>query len=303
MKVFYYSLILTAALSACPAQTSTPVNTPATPVPQKSVPATAASPAAPATRPSPATVPSTNPDTGEVIQVPVPAPSVQGSLGFSLPDNVTAVRFVSQNDRFLDRKGEKTTFNIELVDAQGNVVSLENVPLEFTSSRPKEFSVNEKGEIEALVNSGFSIIEVKITGTDFEARSVVNVNDASVGGGGGSFTPAPAPAPVTPQNAPPVINSLQASSTTVSGTGKLVKLTAAATDADDTLTDASYSWNCAQAGCSTFTSNQGTEVFWRSPATTGSYALKLTVTDGQASVDRDVNITVTTGQGNLNINP
>jgi hypothetical protein len=198
-------------------------------------------------------------------------------------------------DRFLDAKGESTRFPVELVDALGQVISM-TVPLEWSSSRSQDFSVDAAGNITALVASGFSTIAAKIPGTDFEARAIINVASSSTGGssGGGSSVAA---------NAAPVITSLVASSTNVVGAGVLVKLTASATDAETTLSNARYSWNCVSPNCGNgLSSNTGSTVFWGSPATTGAYVLKLTVSDGSQSTTREITVNVTTGQGQVQVN-
>jgi hypothetical protein len=64
------------------------------------------------------------------------------------------------------------------------------IPLEWSSSRPQDFLVDAEGNVQALVDYGYSEIIVKIVGTNYEARTVVNVNLGGSGGGGGSFTAA-----------------------------------------------------------------------------------------------------------------
>lgn len=229
---------------------------------------------------------------------PTPVPSGQGGADFVLPANVVGIRFDNKNNRFLNQKGSTTTFAIEFIDSSGKTIAVNNAPLEWASSRPQDFSVDANGKLTALVEAGFSTIEVRVKGTQLDARSVINVASGSSGGGGGGNSTSPTPLP----NAAPVITSLNASSTSVTGTGTLVKLTALATDADDTLTPASYTWSCSPA-CSTFEGTTGTTVYWRTPATSGNYALRVTVSDGKTSVSREEAIAVTTGQGTLLINP
>ena len=225
-------------------------------------------------------------------------PSTQAGADFVLPNNVVGIRFDSKNNRFLSQKGSTTTFAIEFIDSSGKTIAVNNAPLEWSSSRSQDFSVDANGKLVALVEAGFSTIEVRVKGTSLDARSVINVASGSSGGGGGGG----GGGSNTPTNAAPVITSLTASSTSITGTGTLIKLTALATDADDTLTPASYTWSCSPA-CSTFEDTTGTTVYWRTPATGGNYALKVTVSDGKTSVSREEAIAVTTGQGTLLINP
>ena len=235
---------------------------------------------------------SPDPTVSSTPEVPQPSssPSASGP-SFVLPDNVAAIRFAN-NDRFLDQQGENTTWAVELVDRNGSVVPVENVPLEWSSSRPEDFSVDAQGKLTALVSAGYSVIEVRVQGTSLEARSVINVSAGGAGGGGGGGT----------SNAAPVITSLTASETNITGTGSLIKLTASATDSDSSLNSNSFSWSSDQAIGDTFNVSNGDTVYWRTPDTSGTYVITLTVSDGQRSVSQDVSIEVTTGQGTVIVN-
>lgn len=227
---------------------------------------------------------------------PSSSPSAPGgSSAFELPDSVAAIRFAN-NDRFLDQQGESTTWAVELVDRSGNVVPVENVPLEWRSSRPEDFAVDAQGKLTALVGAGYSMIEVRVQGTSLEARSVINVSAGGAGGGGGGGGGGGS------VNAAPVITSLTASETELTGTGSLVKLTASATDSDSNLSSSSFSWSCDQPIGDTFNVSNGDTVYWRTPDASGTYIITLTVSDGQRSVSQDVSIDVTTGQGTVIIN-
>lgn len=227
------------------------------------------------------------------------SPAGGGSATIKLPENLSSIRFASV-DRFLDQQGETTHIRVELLDQLGQLIPI-NVPFAWTSSRSQDFSVDAEGNVTALVEFGYSTIEARIPGTSFRASSVINVNSADSGSGGSAAGRIAVPVIV---NAAPVIQSLQASQTTVVGAGTLVKLTASATDADSTLTPASYNWSCADAACANqFETSTGTSVYWRSPAMAGAYALNLIVSDGQASTTQSVSITVQTGQGQLQVNP
>lgn len=295
-KSLHLSLGLTLSLgllSACPAQPTANGSTPptASPAPEASASSTP--------RPTP-TPGQTTPPEGETPGTPAtgasatPTPTAMPG-SFSLPANLSRIQFSAKNDRFLDQVGEQTQFQVELIDNLGQVIDA-NVPLEWTSSRPDDFSVDAEGHLTAKVASGFSTITVRIPGTNFEARTIINViggGSSGGGGGGGGST-----------NQAPVINNLSASSTTITGAGALVKLNASASDAESTLEANQYTWSCVEAGCSAqFTSTQGPEVYWRSPATGGNYTLQLTVSDGSRSVSQEIIISVQTGQGQLQVNP
>ncbi len=299
------SLLAISLLTACPPKPvgNAPTN------PQASAGSTATPDPGASRNPEPGTTPTPpSPGTGETPSpeiTPTPGASASvgagGSGGFTLPDNLSSIRLATVN-RFLNFKGETTRLNVELIDNIGNVIPVD-VPLEWISSRPLEISVDAEGNVKALVEFGFTTITAKIPGTSFETRTVININSVNSGGGGGGAGGGGGGTPAV-VNVSPVITSLIASSTSVTGAGVLLKLTAAATDSDSTLTNASYSWSCDQANCgSQFTATQGTEVYWRSPATGGAYTLKLTVSDGQASTSREIGINVIAGQGQLQVNP
>lgn len=274
--------------SACPAQPAANSGTPPTASPsQSATPTTSPTPENPATPPPGSTEGPSSP--GEIAPTPTARPTA-----FVLPANLSRIQFSAQNDRFLDQVGEQTQFQVELIDNLGQVIDAV-VPLEWISSRPDDFSVDAEGHLTARVASGFSTITVRIPGTSFEARTIINVvsGGSSGGGGGGS----------SPRNTAPVITLLQASNQNVIGTGVLVRLTATATDAESNLGEASYSWSCAPNCTAQFNATQGTEVYWRTPSTGGTYTLALSVSDDTASTQQTLEIEVQTGQGQLQINP
>lgn len=186
------------------------------------------------------------------------------------------------------------------MDDQGQILDRpEGLSLIWNSSRPQDFSVSPDGVITAgaTVDSGFSEISARIPDTTWEARAVINVAQADLGGGGGGGGGS-----VT-VNQPPVITSLTPSSTSITGVGSLLRLNATATDPDSSLSDASYTWSSdTPGGEAAYISTSGPQVYWRSPATAGDYVLRLTVSDGRASTTQTVTITVITGEGALDVN-
>lgn len=162
------------SLSAC-VPTTTPGGTTATP---SSMPSLSVSPS-----------PDLPDESTSLFPGPVPSlsPGAATEPGFELPSQLSELRF-GEIDRFLDSRGERTRFAVELLDAAGQVIAVP-VPLEWRSSRPQDFSVADDGEITALVDFGYSTISVQIPGTAFVAQAVINV---SVGGAGsGSKMPVP----------------------------------------------------------------------------------------------------------------
>ncbi len=245
----------------------------------------------PGTQPS--TQPSTVPNSGPTA---VPSPTV--SAGTGLPANLAGIRFGELN-RFLNYQGQSTRFDVIAVDANGQVIQAV-LPLQWRSSRPQDFRVDADGKLTALVGAGYSEIVASIPGTDYEIRTIINVSTPGGGGGGGGGGGA---APVIPVNAAPVIQSLQASQTSIVGAGSLVRLIAQATDAESTLSASSYSWTCSpMPACGSFNQPNGGTVYWSAPAQSGNYDLILTVTDGNQSSTQSVTVQVQVGNVQVIIN-
>ena len=215
-------------------------------------------------------------------------------------ERIAGVRLSSQNDRFLDAKNETTQFNVVFIDKLGQEIdinTLNNVVLNWESSRPQDFSVDAEGNLKALVEFGFADIIVRLANTNLEARTRISVNATQFSGssGGGSSN-----TNTGPVNTAPIINTLQASSTNIIGTGTPVQFTATASDAESTLTNTQFSWRCLEAACQGFNAT-GTKVLWSSPATSGDYTLQLTVTDGSLSTQQNIVVNVVTGKGKVNL--
>lgn len=282
------ALALSLCLTACAPQAASPLANPTAPVPS-ATPVSTSLPGSP-----PGSLPQPDASSTPVL-TPTPSPTVSASPG--LPANLAGIRF-GELDRFLGYEGESTRFAVIALDGEGRPLDTV-LPLEWSSSRPQDFSVDATGKLTALVRSGYSEIVVRVPGTAYEIRTIVNVSTGSSSGGGGGS----ASAPVTPVNAAPVIASLQASSNTVLGAGSLVRVSALANDAESPLTDASYSWSCSpQPGCGSFNQPNGSTVYWTAPPTAGQYTLTLTVSDGGQSTSQSVTIQLQTGSGQLTIN-
>ncbi len=268
--------------------------------------------------------PSVTPETSELADTPTtptntgqsPAPMSSASPDTS-PDTfsnnaaalqqqlsrIARLRMSNQNDRFLDAKNETTQFNVVFVDALGAEIDgsqLRNVVLNWESSRPQDISVDAQGQIQALVEFGFADIVVRIPDTEFEARTRVSVNATQFSSGSGGGGSSGENGNLASVNTAPIINSLQASSTNVVGTGTPVQLTATASDAESTLSNAQFSWSCLETACQSFSAT-GPTVIWASPDASGAYTLLLTVTDGSLSTQQNIIINVTTGRGQVNL--
>lgn len=247
-------------------------------------------------------LPSKGPDELPAASSPSPSsPSAVVPAGNGLPANLAGIRFAAGN-RFLTAIGQTARFEVLLVDALGAPI-VAVVPLEWSSSRPQDFAVDAQGNLTALVPEGFSTIVARIPGTSFQASVLINISSSN-GAGGGARSGGGGGGGGAPANTPPVIESLSASSSTVTGAGNLVRLSGSARDAEDVLSDASYSWSCApQPECGSFTPASGPTVYWESPASGGSYAITLTVSDGSQETSQALSIEVLAGSGSLVVNP
>lgn len=293
-------LLAAGLLTACPPANSPAPNQPNTQSPDVTAPNPAApEPSDPGSPPS-AVENEGNPGTSpEAPASAAPSDTVNNDDGaFTLPENLASIRF-GQINRFLRSKGASTRFSVQLLDQNGEIIPVD-LPLEWSSSRPQQFAVDEQGNIQALVGYGYATIRAQIPGTDLSTEAVINVSTPGGGGGGGGGSAGGGGAPA---NAAPVITRLTASSNNVVGAGILVRLNAAASDAETQLANANYVWSCSANCTPQFISTQGTEVFWRSPAAAGAYTLKLTVSDGSASSSQNLVVNVQAGQGQLQINP
>jgi hypothetical protein len=112
-----------------------------------------------------------------------PSPSAPPALPGSLPAGLAGLRLETGN-RFLSGQGARAQFRAVLLDAAGQVLRAE-VPLQWQSSRPQDFSVDDQGQILALVGSGYADIQVRIPGTAFAASAVMNVSSFGRSGSSG----------------------------------------------------------------------------------------------------------------------
>ncbi len=122
------------------------------------------------------------------------------------------------------------------------------------------------------------------------AQHSFRTSSSTSGGGGGGGGGA---APVAPTvNNSPVIQSLVASRTTLTGLKQPIQLTANATD-DSTLAASAYQWSCLNCGDASFSSTQGHQVVWTAPTNPGTYTLQVSVSDGvNAAVISSIDVVV-----------
>lgn len=89
-----------------------------------------------------------------------------------------------------------------------------------------------------------------------------------------------------------MIQSLQASRTTLTGLKQPIQLTANATD-DSALAASAYQWSCLNCGDASFSSTMGHQVVWTAPTTPGTYTLQVSVSDGvNAAVNSSIDVVV-----------
>lgn len=99
----------------------------------------------------------------------------------------------------------------------------------------------------------------------------------------------------------PVISSVTASLNPVPGLSHSTQLTCNATDSDNTLTPAAYTWSTVGGTFGSFSSTSGSQVYWTAPASAGGpYTIRCTVNDGvNAPVTQDLSVSVLSGTGSV----
>jgi hypothetical protein len=220
--------------------------------------------------------------------VPSPTPTVP-SGGVVVPSELVAIRFADSNDRFLERIHETTQLKLVFLDKLGQTLPLEGLPLDWSSNRSQDFSVDGSGLVKALVDSGFAVITVKVMGTPLQAQTVINVN-SPFGGGGGGGSSAPAK---------PVITALTKSHPDPLFLNDWIRLSVSATDNGSPL---SYTWRCLESNCNNFSPAMAPQVYWQAPAA-GTYTLEVTVSNGTSESTEQMIVTVTNGSGSIIVNP
>lgn len=213
----------------------------------------------------------------------------------TLPQNLRAVSVQSERITISwdDPEVDATGFNVYL---DGELIA-ENHQLSsfgFTNLKSKtEYTI----EVSALIAQGemprTSITETTSSASSSGGGGGGGGGGSSSGGGGGGGAPAP--------NNPPVIQSLVASKTTLSGVGLPVRLTATVTD-ETTLPASAYTWSCDECadGGASFNQTTGSNVIWTAPAAPGTYTMRLRVNDGvNPAVEQTQTITVTSSTADV----
>ena len=155
-----------------------------------------------------------------------------------------------------------------------------------------------KIEVAAIDDSGQEMARTTLTETTTSGSSSSSGGGGG-GGGGGSSSGGGGGAPAT--NNPPVIQSLVASKTNLSGVGLPVRLTATATD-EAALPATAYTWSCDECadGGASFNQTNGNSVIWTAPNTPGTYTMRVRVSDGvNAPVEQTQTITVTSSTADV----
>lgn len=161
--------------------------------PTTNLPLASASPtplSSPAPTASPANTGSTNTPGSSTTQ---PTPTASSTPGTGTTNNINISQIsrleLDAAQRFLSASGQSAKVTVRFIDANGNLLSLNNVPVSYTVSRPTDFRVSEDGTVTALVNEGFSDIIVTLPGSNLSAKQLFSVSSpsgGSSGGGGGS---------------------------------------------------------------------------------------------------------------------
>ncbi|MGV3526473.1 MAG: hypothetical protein ACO1RX_19805 [Candidatus Sericytochromatia bacterium] len=167
--------------------------------------------ATPSPNPSASVSPSALPSAASPSPTPLasagvsPSPAVSpgpggGTTTLTLPDGTRLVLTLSS--RFLTAQGQSAQVSARLEDAAGQPLPFDPLRLIYTSSRPQDISVTPQGLITALTNDGFSLVTVRLEGTDISASQQISVNSLTSGGssggggGGGGGSPTPTPTPL-----------------------------------------------------------------------------------------------------------
>ncbi|PKL76549.1 MAG: hypothetical protein CVV27_09690 [Candidatus Melainabacteria bacterium HGW-Melainabacteria-1] len=185
MRYLLFGILSLSLLIACGPAPQVPAGSPSPASPQPGVsgqPSPNLSPE-PSASPSPSTQPGS------------PSPGASVFPPSNLPAGLSSIKIDAPN-RFLYAVGESLQLKLVLLDAAGQPLSFSGtLPLEWSSSRAGDFSVDAQGKATALVADGYSMIGVKISGTSFQASLTLNVTDVASGGGGegggGGSTSAP----------------------------------------------------------------------------------------------------------------
>lgn len=158
-------------IASCVPTTPTGTQTSATPAPSASVSAP---------------LPSAEP-TAEATASPTPAETPEPEVSLS-PEELTQVAKLELMfpNRYLNAKGETVQLQVRLLDAAGNPIDIPNAPLQYKSSRPADFSVSANGLVTALVDYGFSGIQVSLAGLQTQQIFSVSAGGSSTGNTGAS---------------------------------------------------------------------------------------------------------------------
>ncbi len=140
----------------------------------------------------------TPPDTPDAQATPSPNTSPSPNTGITTGGSVNTgtassidLSQISQLEleaaqRFLSASGQSSKVSVRFKDATGNLLSLSNVSVNYSSSRPQDFRVSEDGTVTALVDEGFSDIIVTLPGSSLSAKQLFSVSSPTGGSSGGS---------------------------------------------------------------------------------------------------------------------
>ncbi|PIQ24624.1 hypothetical protein COW36_11445 [bacterium (Candidatus Blackallbacteria) CG17_big_fil_post_rev_8_21_14_2_50_48_46] len=114
---------------------------------------------------------------------------------------------ISVSSRFLSGIGDSRQITITALDANGQPLDISNLPLEYHSSRPQDFQITPQGQLTALVDFGYSEIQVTLPGTSASASLLFSVTASNLGGS--TFSPPlPTPTPTATPLPPPSLDAV-----------------------------------------------------------------------------------------------
>lgn len=151
--------------------------------------------------PSEPTLPISSPQPAPSGGSPTPSPASSSATPMASPSasalppapgtrTIQALKL--EGSRFLNASGQRITLSVR--DQDGTVIAPEQ--LRFVSSRPQDLRVDAQGQVQALVDNGFSTITISLLGSDLQIEQLFSVASPSSswsggGGGGGGGGSAP----------------------------------------------------------------------------------------------------------------
>lgn len=115
---------------------------------------------------------------------PVPVAVSSGQPGIDL--TVLASLELQGATPYLNNVGQTTQLIPLLKSKTGETLDPVKYPLQWSSLRPADFSVDATGKVTALVENGYTIVYVQVPGTSLTAQYQLSITTVESGGSGAS---------------------------------------------------------------------------------------------------------------------